>query len=85
MKLNPRALGFTIGSIWGLAISLVTIISLFSSGGYGYGFLYALNSIYPGLKISVEGIALALCYGFVDGFVCGWLVAHLYNFFAKEK
>ena len=85
MKLNARALGFTIGVIWGLAIFLVTVISLWAGRSYGRQFLYTLSSIYPGFDISSNGAILGLCYGFVDGFVFGWLTAKIYNTFAKEK
>ena len=85
MKLNPRALGFACGVIWGAALFLVTLASLWTCRAYGRHFLYAMASIYPGYDISRTGAILGLCYGFADGFIGGWLVAHLYNFFAKEK
>lgn len=85
MKLNARALGFTVGVIWGIAVLLVTLASLWTAKGYGKDFLDILVSIYPGYSISNIGALLGLCYGFVDGFVGGWLVAVIYNFFAKEK
>ena len=85
MKLNARALGFTIGVIWGLVVLLVTIASLWTARSYGRHFLYMLASIYPGYAISKTGAMLGLCYGFADGFIFGWLTAKLYNFFAKDK
>ncbi len=85
MKLNARALGFTIGLIWGISILLVTIASLWTARTYGKYFLYTIAAIYPGYDISTGGALLGLCYGFVDGFVFGWLVAKIYNFFAKEN
>ena len=84
MKMNARALGFSVGIIWGLAILLTTLISLWSVRTYGRTFLYGVASIYPGYSITAGGALLGVCYGFVDGFVFGWLVAKLYNFFAKE-
>jgi hypothetical protein len=85
MKINPRALGFTLGVIWGVAILLVTLGSLWTGRSYGRHFLDAIASIYPGYTITSGGAILGLFYGFVDAFVFGWLAAHLYNFFAKEK
>ena len=85
MKLNARALGFALGVIWGVAILLVTLVSLWTGRAYGKHFLYAVASIYPGYSITNRGALLGLCYGFVDAFVFGWLIAHLYNCFAKEK
>ncbi|MBL7071516.1 MAG: bacteriophage holin [Candidatus Omnitrophica bacterium] len=85
MKFNAKALGFSVGVIWGVAIALVTVIYLFSAKTYGQNFLYALSSIYPGFLPTPAGAFLGLCYGFVDGFIGGWLVAKMYNFFAKEN
>ncbi len=84
MKLNARALGFTLGIIWGIAILITTLIALWSTGAYGRSFLYMLASIYPGYSVTIVGSFLGLCYGFADGFVFGWLTAKIYNFFAKE-
>ncbi len=85
MKLNARALGFAAGVIWGLTLLVTTLICLWSARSYGRHFLYMVTSIYPGYTITTGGALLGLCYAFVDGFVGGWLVAVLYNFFAKEK
>ena len=85
MKLNARALGFAVGVIWGLLVLVATIASLYSIRAYGRTFLYSLASIYPGYSITTGGALLGICYGFVSGFVGGWLAATLYNFFAKEK
>lgn len=85
MKLNAKALGFTWGVIWGLTILLMTAIYLCSAKTYGKNLLMAIASVYPGYSTTPVGGLLGLCYGFVDGFACGWLTATLYNFFAKEK
>jgi len=84
MKLNARALGFTCGVIWGLALLVLTLVSLWSGRAYGRHFLYAVASVYPGYAITKGGALLGICYGFVDGFIGGWLIAKMYNFFAKE-
>ena len=85
MKLSARALGFTFGVIWGLLVLLMTLAYLWTAKSYGKHFLYVLVSIYPGYSITRGGAILGLCYGFVDGFIFGWLIAKLYNFFSKEK
>lgn len=85
MKLNARALGFSVGLIWGAAILLITLASLWTARAYGKYFLYTIASIYPGYDITTGGALLGVCYGFADGFVFGWLAAKLYNFFAKEN
>ncbi len=85
MKLNAKALGFTLGILWGLAIFIVTLASLWTTGGYGEKFLHGIASVYPGCSISYIGALVGLGYGFVDAFICGWLIAIIYNFFTKEK
>ncbi|MBU4488040.1 MAG: hypothetical protein KKI13_03105 [Candidatus Omnitrophica bacterium] len=84
MKLNARALGFSVGLIGGIIILLLTLGSLWTARVYGKYCLYSLASVLPGYDISTNGALLGLCYGFAGGFGAGWLVAKLYNFFAKE-
>jgi len=83
MKLHARALGLTMGVIWGVMVFLVTLLAVWSSGGYGKSFLVGVTSIYPGFTISYKGALLGLFYGFLDGFVFGWFTAVIYNYFAK--
>jgi hypothetical protein len=85
MKLNAKALGLAFGIIWGVAILIVTFVSMWTNYSYGRDFLNGLVSIYPGFSISYGGAILGLIYGFVDGFIFAWLLAMLYNLFAKEK
>ena len=84
MKLNSRALGFTLGVIWGMTLLIITLASLWTGRSYAKHFLYGIASVYPGYSISNVGAILGLCYGFVDGFVFGWLTSTIYNFFNKE-
>ena len=85
MKLNARALGFSVGLICGIIILLITLGSLWTARAYGKYCLYTLASILPGYDISITGAMLGLCYGFAGGFAFGWLVAKIYNYFAKEN
>ena len=78
MKLNPLALGLSLGIIWGGALFLTTWLSLLT--GYGKTFLDVMaGSIYPGYTISPLGSIAGLLYGFLDLFIMGTLVAWLYN------
>lgn len=83
MKLDAKALGLSIGLIWGAAVALVTLACVLSGQGYGVAFLNGIVSIYPGFCISTAGIFIGLVYGFIDGFILGWLIAKLYNIFVK--
>jgi len=80
MKLKPLALGVASGILWGGCIFLTTLLSVYA--GYGTAFLEALpQSIYPGYEISVAGSFIGLGYGLIDGFVCGIVMAWIYNKF----
>jgi len=77
MKLKAKALGAAFGIIWGLAIFIMTLVSM--SNGYGDVVLSLLRNIYPGYEVSGMGSVIGLVYGFIDGFIGGWLVAYVYN------
>ena len=78
MKLNPIALGLSLGIVWGSALFITTWLSYFS--GYGKLLLDVLaGSIYPGYTISPLGSLLGFLYGFVDLLIMGTLVGWIYN------
>lgn len=86
MKLSPKALALTFGVLWGASMLLVGLASL-AFEGYGKDFLEVMAAIYPGYKGDVNTIGNVLIgsgYGLVDGFIGGWVLAFVYNFFAKE-
>ena len=82
MKLKPLALGVALGIVWGGALCITTLLSIYT--GYGRLFLKALpQSIYPGYCISLTGSFFGLIYGFLDGLVSGVLIGWIYNRIAK--
>lgn len=81
MKLNPKALGYAVGIVKGLVVCVATLYVSWMQGGET---LQLLNRFYLGYSISVPGAFIGLAYGLVDGFILAFLVATLYNFFAKE-
>jgi hypothetical protein len=82
MKLKPFALGVALGVVWGGALCITTLVSVYT--GYGRLFLETLpQSIYPGYCISLAGSFLCLIYGFLDGLVGGALIGWIYNRIAK--
>lgn len=83
MKLNLKALGFAAGIIWGVAVFLLTLVSIGS--GYADKALKGVASIYPGYSVSIGGSFIGLVYGFVDGFVTAVIFGLIYNVFAKEQ
>ncbi|MBI4500547.1 MAG: hypothetical protein HY700_05240 [Gemmatimonadetes bacterium] len=79
MKLNAKALAITVAVLWGGSVFLVALLNRFWPP-YGGAFLDLASSIYPGvhpggMRAGIVGTA----YAVVDGAVCGFLVAWVYN------
>ncbi len=83
MKLSKRALGFSLGLFWGFAVLITTwwLLILGSNGST----ITKLHKFYPGYTFSWFGGIVGLLWGFVDGFICGVIIAWLYNLFVKSR
>ena len=79
MTLNKKALGLTLGALWGGALLLATIWVMFVGGG---GHLVMLKRFYLGYDLTIVGAVIGAVWAFVDGFIGGWILAWLYNRFA---
>ena len=81
MGFRRRALGLTLGLLWGLAVLLCTwwVILLGKEGEL----LKNLGDIYIGYDVSWVGSFIGFFWGFVDGFIGGVLIAWLYGVFSK--
>ncbi len=83
MKLNPRALALTAAILWGLCVLLATWwVLIFGTGGQT---LKLLGNFYLGYSVSFVGSLIGLVWAFVDGLICGFIFAWLYNLLVKEK
>ncbi len=82
MKLNLKALAFTAGILWAVAVLITGIANLIWSG-YGTTFLQVIASIYPGYEVtrSFGAVVIGTLYALVDGAVGGLIFAWLYNLF----
>jgi hypothetical protein len=80
MSLRKRALGLSLGVVWGLAFFVVTILSTMRGMGHT---LSTLNGYYLGYTVSYLGAFVGLVWGFVYGFVGGVLIAWFYDLFCK--
>jgi hypothetical protein len=80
MKLRVRALALAAGIVWGLYLFLGTLWLLWFRDG---ATIPMFVSLYPGYETSVGGAFMGLLWGFVDGVICGGVVAWLYNQFHK--
>lgn len=83
MKLSKRALGLSLGFVWGLAILLVTWWFLIIKGTPGE-YLTKLRTIYIGYDVSWAGSIIGFIWGLVHGFIAGVLIAWFYNLFSKS-
>lgn len=83
MRLSVRALTIVSALLWSGAILLVGVLNL-ASPSYGVGFLQMVSSVYPGFHASrtLGDVLVGTIYALVDGAVCGFLFAWLYNVFA---
>jgi hypothetical protein len=82
MKLSVKGLTIAGGIIWALAILVVGILNIIFPG-YGGEFLKIMASLYPGFKASgtVIDVIVGTLYALVDGAICGFVFALLYNAF----
>lgn len=80
MNLRKRALGLSLGVIWGLTVFAVTIYALIRGRG---ATLQTLGGYYLGYSVSYPGAVIGLAWGFVNGFVWGVLIALFYDLFFK--
>ena len=81
MELRKRALGMSLGLLWGLAIMLGTWwLLLMDAPGE---MISKLSEFYLGYSYSWGGAIIGFLWGFVDGFIAGVLIAWLYGVFCN--
>lgn len=78
--LRPLSLGLAIGILWGAGVLLTGLIAAFS--GWAGEAVFVLASVYIGYSATIAGSLIGTAWALVDGFVCGIIVAWLYNRFA---
>ena len=80
MNLRKRALGLSLGVVWGFAVFLGTIWAILQGRGTTVGLLM---HYYPGFTVSYLGAVVGLVWGFIYGFAGGVLIAWFYDLFCK--
>ena len=78
-RLDRTALGLAVGTLFGLAVFLATLILLIKGGEVIGANLALLAQFFYGYTVTITGAFVGLVYGFVVGFVVGWLIALLRN------
>lgn len=73
-------------ALWAAAILVTGIINRFCPG-YGWWFLKAVDSVYPGYHAAfgLKNLGVGVTYAIVDGAICGALFAWIYNLAAGRK
>ncbi len=80
-KLNAKALALTLGIIWGASVIIMGLAAKLT--GWGTFFVSAIGTKYIGYNASCLGSIVGGIWGFVDGGICGLLIAWLYNKLVK--
>ena len=81
MLLKPTALGFSMGIL--VAVCLVIMSLVNSQTGVWSEVIRMTGDAYIGYNATIKGTLIGMVYGFLDGFVGGYLLAWMYNKFAK--
>lgn len=83
MRLNVRAFALACGILWGLLIFSLTWWVMLIWGAHGY--LTRIGLVYLGYSLTPLGSVIGLIWGFVDGLICGAILAWLYNLIAAKS
>jgi hypothetical protein len=78
-KLDRAAFGGAIGTISGFALFVATVWLVIKGGPFMGQNLQLLGQYFPGYTVSITGSFLGLGYGFLVGFLAGWVFAFLRN------
>jgi hypothetical protein len=86
MKLSIKGLTLACGIVWALGMLIAGILNLIWPG-YGEEFLSVMASLYPGFKASGTfiDVIVGTLYALLDGAICGFVFALLYNAFIGKK
>jgi len=82
MRLDTRAFALAFGIWWGGALFLLTWWVILLHGASADG--GAIGQIYLGFSYTPLGSVIGLAWGLADGAIGGFLLAWLYNLFAKQ-
>jgi len=79
LKLDRVAFGLSLGSVVGVLLFLATLWIVLKGGDTVGPKLRLLNQYFPGYSVTASGSVLGLGYGFISGFIGGWIFAFLRN------
>lgn len=76
-KLNVKALGLTLGIVWGSGVLILGLLSMYMN--WGWSLVELIGSVYIGYNSTIVGTLIGTIWGFCDGAICGVLIAWVYN------
>jgi hypothetical protein len=79
IRLSRNVLGLTLGILFAIGIFLATNILVIKGGPAVGAHLQLLNQYFPGYRVTFGGSFLGAAYGFIVGYVNGWIIAAVYN------
>ena len=78
-RLDKFAFALASGTVLGFWMYLATIFLVIKGGDVTGPHLLLLVQVFAGYTVTIKGAFLALGYGFIWGFLLGWLFAYLRN------
>jgi len=79
-RLSPNALGISIGVVWSCYAIFCGITAMF---GWGVALVETISSLYIGYGPTLAGSIIGGAWGFLDGYIAGFVIAWVYNRLAK--
>jgi hypothetical protein len=77
MRLSPVALGLAVGVLSGVYMWVFAWVGM--RWGFGMDIIKMWGTVFPGFEATMKGAFYGLAGGFIDGVVCGLIVAWIYN------
>ena len=85
LRLNANILGIVLGIIAGLAIFIATNFLILKGGEVVGPHLGLLRAFFPYYSVTFLGSIVGFGWGFLSGYVSGFLIAAIYNLVVKIK
>jgi hypothetical protein len=85
LKLNANILGIVLGILVGLGIFIATNFLILKGGAVVGPHLALLRNFFPYYSVTFLGSIVGLAWGFVSGYLVGFIIASIYNLVVKLK
>lgn len=80
-RLGVNSLGLALGVTYGLGMLFIGLLAALF--GWWTEIITLAGKLYIGFEPTIPGSIIGGIYGFIDGYICGALIAWLYNKFQK--